>query len=82
MVRTGQQYLDSLRDGRQVFLDGELVTDVVDHPAYRNAIRTTAGLYDFQASPENLEKMTFESPTSWRTGSAGAGSSRSRTTSW
>ena len=63
MVRTGQQYLDSLRDGRQVFLDGELVTDVVDHPAYRNAIRTTAGLYDFQASPENVEKMTFESPT-------------------
>ena len=64
MVRTGQQYLDSLRDGRQVFLDGELITDVVDHPAYRNAVRTTAGLYDFQAQPENLEWMTFESPTS------------------
>jgi 4-hydroxyphenylacetate 3-monooxygenase len=64
MTRTGQQYLDSLRDGRQVFLDGELITDVVDHPAYRNAIRTTAGLYDFQSAPENLDLMTFESPTS------------------
>ncbi len=64
MVRTGQQYLDSLRDGRQVFLDGELVTDVVDHPAYRNAIRTIAGLYDFQTAPENVEMMTFESPAS------------------
>ena len=64
MVKAGQQYLDSLRDGRQVFLDGELATDVVDHPAYRNAIRTTAGLYDFQAAPENVDTMTFESPTS------------------
>ena len=64
VVKTGQQYLDSLRDGRQVFLDGELITGVVDHPAYRNAIRTAAGLYDFQAEPENAELMTFASPTS------------------
>ena len=64
MTRTGQQYLDSLHDGRQVYLDGELVTDVVDHPAYRNAIKTIAALYDFQARPENLELMTFKSPTS------------------
>ena len=64
MVRTGQQYLESLRDGRQVFLDGELITDVVDHPAYRNSVRSAAALYDYQAAPENLEAMTFESPTS------------------
>ena len=64
MVRTGQQHLDSLRDGRQVYLEGERVENVVDHPAYRNAVRTTAALYDFQAAPENLELMTFESPTS------------------
>ena len=64
MTRTGQEYLDSLRDGRQVYLDGELTTDVVDHPAYRNAVRSAAALYDFQAAPENLELMTFESPTS------------------
>ena len=64
MVRTGQQYLESLRDGRQVFLDGELITDVVDHPAYRNAVRSAAALYDYQAAPENIDAMTFESPTS------------------
>ena len=64
MVRSGKQYLESLRDGRKVFLDGELITDVVDHPAYRNAVRSTAALYDYQASPENLDMMTFESPTS------------------
>ena len=66
MTKTGQDHLDSLRDGRSVYLDGELVEDVVDHPAYRNAIRSTAALYDFQAAPENLELMTFESPTGAR----------------
>ncbi len=63
MVKTGERHLESLRDGRNVFLDGELITDVVDHPAYRNAVRSAAALYDFQAVPENLELMTFESPT-------------------
>ena len=63
MVKTGERHLESLRDGRNVFLDGELITDVVDHPAYRNAVRSAAALYDFQAAPENLEMMTFESPT-------------------
>ena len=66
MTKTGQDHLDSLRDGRSVYLNGELVGDVVDHPAYRNAIRTTAGLYDFQAAPENQELMTFVSPTGAR----------------
>ena len=66
MTKTGQDHLDSLRDGRSVYLDGEPVGDVVDHPAYRNAIRSTAALYDFQAAPENQELMTFESPTGAR----------------
>ena len=66
MTKTGQDHLDSLRDGRSVYLNGRLVGDVVDHPAYRNAIKSTAALYDYQAAPENLELMTFESPTGAR----------------
>ena len=66
MTKTGQNHLDSLRDGRSIFLNGQLVGDVVDHPAYRNAIRSTAKLYDFQAAPENEELMTFVSPTGAR----------------
>jgi 4-hydroxyphenylacetate 3-monooxygenase len=27
-IRTGKDYIDSLRDGRQMWIDGELVTDV------------------------------------------------------
>ncbi|MER5931117.1 4-hydroxyphenylacetate 3-hydroxylase N-terminal domain-containing protein [Streptomyces sp. NPDC002054] len=46
MPRSGQDYLDSLRDGRAVWLDGELVKDVTEHPAFRNTARSIAHLYD------------------------------------
>ena len=64
MTRTGQEYLDNVRDGRAIYLDGKLIEDAVDHPAFRNAVRTVARLYDFEAAPYNQELMTFESPTS------------------
>jgi 4-hydroxyphenylacetate 3-monooxygenase len=59
VCRTGDEHLKSLRDGRAVFLDGEPVEDVTTHPAFRNAVRSAASLYDFQARPENIELMTF-----------------------
>ncbi len=43
---TGQQYLESLRDGREVYIYGERVKDVVTHPAFRNSARSIARLYD------------------------------------
>ena len=58
--RTGAEHLQSLRDGRTVYIDGELVADVTEHPAFRNAVRSAAALYDFQAREENLELMTFQ----------------------
>ena len=39
MIKTGDRHAASLRDGRQVYLDGALVDDVTTHPAYRNAVR-------------------------------------------
>ncbi len=63
MPRTGKDYLGSVRDGRTIYLDGCLIEDPVDHPAFRNAVRTVAGLYDFESDSENRELMTFESPT-------------------
>ena len=61
-LRTGAEYLESLRDGRQVFVDGECVKDVTTHPAFREAARSVARLYDIAAAPENRELMTFPSP--------------------
>lgn len=61
-LRTGAEYLRSLKDGRRVYLNGELVKDVTEHPALREAARAIAGLYDIAAAPENRELMTFTSP--------------------
>ena len=58
-VRTGAEHIASLKDGRAVYIDGELVADVTTHPAFRNAVRAAADLYDFQAQPQNIELMTF-----------------------
>lgn len=60
MVKTGNQHIATLRDGREVYIDGKRVTDVTTHPAFRNSIRSYANLYDFQAQPESIEKMTFQ----------------------
>ena len=57
--KTGAEHLRSLQDGRTVYLDGELVKDVTEHKAFRNAVRSAAVLYDYQARPENIEAMTF-----------------------
>ncbi len=63
MVKTGTDNINSLSDGRTVYLDEQTVENVAEHPAYRNAVGTVARMYDFQAVPENQELMTFESPT-------------------
>jgi len=57
--KTGAEHIKSLKDGRTVYIDGKLVTDVTEHPAFRNAVKSAAMLYDFQARPENAELMTF-----------------------
>ena len=53
-MRTGQQYLDSLKDGRAVYLEGEKVADVTTHPAFAGIARTVAGMYDFAADPAKI----------------------------
>src|SRR5450756_1095459 len=64
MAKDGKAYLSSLRDSRSIYIDGRKVTDVVTDHSFRGVVGTVAGLYDFQAAPENIEQMTFQSPTS------------------
>jgi 4-hydroxyphenylacetate 3-monooxygenase len=61
-MRTGAEYRRSLDDGRQIFLDGERIGKVVEHPAFREAARNMARLFDIAAAPEMRERMTFTSP--------------------
>ena len=59
---TGRRFIDSLRDGREVWLDGERVEDVTTHPAMTGMVHELARIYDLQHSPEFGEQMTFVSP--------------------
>jgi 4-hydroxyphenylacetate 3-monooxygenase len=63
MPKNGTQHIASLQDDRSFFLDGNLVRNHVHHPAFRNSVASAAAMYDYQARPENLKKMTFTSPT-------------------
>jgi 4-hydroxyphenylacetate 3-monooxygenase len=60
MTKTGSQHAESLKDGRQVFINGQAVANVAEHPAFRGTLRTIGGLFDFAARPENVDLMTFE----------------------
>ena len=63
-IRTGRAFLNSLRDDRQIWIDGELVTDVAADRRLAAAARSMAELYDMQHDPALLERMTYPSPSS------------------
>ncbi|MCQ8771683.1 4-hydroxyphenylacetate 3-hydroxylase family protein [Streptomyces telluris] len=57
-LMTGDAYLESLRDGRQVYLNGERVKDVTRHPAFRNSALSVARLYDAMHDPATSGVLT------------------------
>lgn len=57
-LMTGAEYLESLRDGRQVYLYGEPVKDVTTHPAFRNAAQSIGRLYDALHDPQTSDVLT------------------------
>jgi 4-hydroxyphenylacetate 3-monooxygenase len=59
---TGAQYLEGLRDGREIWLNGERVKDVTTHPGFRNGARTVARLYDALHDPEQQAVLTGLTP--------------------
>ena len=61
-ARNGKQFLEGLRDGREVWLEGERVQDVTTHPKLSRMAHTLAGLYDLQHDPRFHDQMTFKSP--------------------
>jgi 4-hydroxyphenylacetate 3-monooxygenase len=62
MIKTGTQHIESLRDGRQVFLNGQLAGDVTEHAAFRQTVQSIGSLYDFSSRLENADLMTFGGP--------------------
>ena len=63
-IKTGKQYSESLRDGRRLFIDGKVVSDVTAYPPLQGVIGTIASLYDDQHDPALQAILTCKSPTS------------------
>ncbi|WP_018133124.1 4-hydroxyphenylacetate 3-monooxygenase, oxygenase component [Effusibacillus pohliae] len=62
-ARTGKQYVEALDAAQNnVWIHGEKVEKVSEHPAFRNVVRSMADLYDLQHKPELKDTMTYVSP--------------------
>lgn len=53
-ARTGKEFLAALRSPRDIWVNGEHVTDIVDHPALRGAAATLAEVFDLQHEAADL----------------------------
>ena len=62
-IKTGKQYINSLRDGRRLYIDGKVVTDVTDYPPLQGVIGTIAALHDDQHDPALRDLLVYKSPT-------------------
>ena len=58
-LKTGAEYLESLRDGREVWLRGERVADVTAAPGLGRGAQTLAALMDRQHEPRR-DGLSFE----------------------
>lgn len=57
-LRTAEQYMQSLRDGREIYFDGERVQDVVTHPKLQAAFQTSVMYYLLENDPLYRDFMT------------------------
>jgi len=60
---TGAEYLDSIRDSREIWIYGERVKDVTTHPAFRNTVRMIARLYDALHDGPRKPALTMDTDT-------------------
>jgi 4-hydroxyphenylacetate 3-monooxygenase len=63
MIRTGQQYRDSIRDGRQVWINGERVRDVSVHPMFKPLVDVRARIHDMAHEAAHAPLMTYRDET-------------------
>ncbi|MGV7240948.1 4-hydroxyphenylacetate 3-hydroxylase family protein [Caballeronia sp. M23-90] len=59
MIRTGEQYRDSIRDGRQVWINGERVKDVTTHPMFKPIVDIRARIYDMAHEKATQDVMSY-----------------------
>lgn len=62
-IMTGEQFLQSLQDEREIWIDGERIADVTTDVRMQGAAQTLAELYDMQHEPDLIDNMTYVSPS-------------------
>ena len=60
MIRTGEDYRDSIKDGRDVWINGARVDNLCGHPQLKPIIDVRARIYYMQHASETQEAMTYE----------------------
>ncbi len=60
MIRTGDEYRDSVRGTRDVYVNGEKVKDVTTHSQFQPLVDIRARIYDMQHETEHRDVMTVE----------------------
>jgi len=60
MIRTGDFYRDSIRDGREVWINGERVKDVTTHRLMKPVVDIRARIYDMQHDEKTQAATTYE----------------------
>lgn len=63
-ARTGKQYVEALRDGRCLYVNGERISDVTQYPPFQRVIGELAALYDRQYEASTKDLLTYLSPSS------------------
>ena len=59
MIRTGEEYRESLRDGRAVWVGGEPVADVTSHPQFKPIVDARARIYDMAHEDATREALSY-----------------------
>ncbi len=60
MLRTAKQYVESLNDGRVIYLNGQKIPDITKHPAFRGSINARALSYELYNHPKFKDLLTIE----------------------
>src|SRR5476651_1373628 len=65
MIRTGSQYLDSIRDSREVYINGERVKDLAAHAMFKPLIDIRARIYDMQHEAATRDVLAYQEHGDW-----------------
>src|ERR1700728_959412 len=65
MIRTGKQYLASISDSRQVYINGERVRDLPSHPMFKPLIDIRARIYDMQHEAATRPILSYQDGEDW-----------------